>query len=113
MEKKKEVKQVTNKSVKVRSFEVIEKEPIFDVPKWKLRIAKIFKIPVSKKFRYAFKINYYGSERLKPSDVITDEKGNIYTVLKEMNRMAMILTYKPMDHKPNLNCTLKIQGREK
>lgn len=113
MVKKREIKQVTNKSVKVRNFELVEKEPVFDIPKWKLRVAKLFSIPVAKKFRYAFRINYYGKERLKISDLITDEKGNIYTVLKEMNRLALILSYKPMDHKPNLNCVLKIQGRVK
>ncbi len=112
MEKKEEVKKVINKGVKVRSFEVIKKEPIFDTPKWKLKIAKIFNIPVARKYRYAVKVDYYGSAKLRPSDVLTDQSGNIYTVLKDLNRIAMILSYKPMDSIPNIT-NLKIQGRKK
>ena len=112
MEKKKEIKQVINKSVSVRNFENVEKQPVFNLPKWKIIIANIFNIPIAKNYRYAVKVNYYGSVKLKPRDVVTDSSNNVYTVMKELNRVALLLSYTVMDSRPNLNGKLKIQGRE-
>lgn len=107
-----EVKQMVNKRVKIKKHEVLQKKEEASIPKWKNLIAKIFKIPVATRHRYLFRVEYYGSAKLRPNDVVTDDNNVIYTVLQEANRLAMVLTYKTHESKPSLHGQLTIQGRE-
>ena len=105
------IKKLTNKIVKVKDYQVIGKKEVHIHSKFQLFVCKIFKISPSTNYRYNISINYYGSNKLSPKDVITDSLGNIYNVLHENNRVARIFNYTPLKSKPNLFGSLQIEGR--
>lgn len=106
------IKQLSNKQVKIKDYQIIGKQEVHTHNKFQLFICKIFKITPSTRYRYNISIRYYGINKLMPKDVVTDSIGNIYNVLHESNRVARIFNYTPLKSKPNLFGILQIQGRE-
>lgn len=90
-----------SKHVNVNKSEYIANDKQKDIPKWKLFIAKIFKIPVVEKYLFSFRVSYTGQTRLKPNDVVYDDRGIIYLVIQEIHRVAVIVTKDAQQVKPN------------
>lgn len=98
--KKKELKKVHKRFVTISQSEVIKKNLDTKYSKWQLRIAKMIKVEVADAYLYCFRINYKGNFKLKLNDVIINESGQIFAVLKELNRVAMVVSYDATTEKP-------------
>jgi hypothetical protein len=107
-----EIKQLTNKQIKIKDYQVLGTMKVNIHNKFQLFICWVFGISPSINYRYNISIKYYGSNKLFPKDVITDSIGNIYNVLHENNRVARIFNYTPLKSRPNLFGVMQIQGRE-
>jgi len=87
--------------VSVNKAEYIANNKLNNVPKWKLLVAKIFKIPVKESYLFSFRVSYTGTQRLKKNDVVVDDRGVFYIVLDEKVRVAVIVTKDAHQVKPN------------
>lgn len=112
MTKKKEIKfkRISNKSVAVRKSELVEKKSFKKNSRIRSFLAKLIGVKESGEFRFVMRIKYSGGKLVR-KDVVTDSEGNIYTVLKESNHIALLLNYKPMAVKPVIKGRLQIHSR--
>lgn len=102
-------KLIMKKKVKVKHFELTKKENAESgYNKIQLFAAKIFKLDLKEKYRYLFRVQYYGSNTLKINDIVFNKDGVIFIVLKEVNRLAMVLTKDAHDSPPHLHGQLTI-----
>lgn len=105
------VKKLDNHQVKIKEFQIVKTNLINPLKGFKAWVCKKLNIIPQLQYRYSIRISYYGTKRLMPNDVVTDSSGNIYTVLKEQNRMALLMNYQPMIGNPPLYGVLTIEGR--
>ncbi|WP_439132965.1 hypothetical protein [Polaribacter sp.] len=106
------VKKVTGKKISVRKADVIRREKFLGYNKFQLFICKLIRVRPAFHYTYIFNINYTGSHNLQIKDVLTDSDGNIYTVLKNLNRVAVIASYTKFQDKPNILGSMNIEGRK-
>lgn len=99
---------VIRKHVSVQASEMTEKRVISKYKKWQLWIAKIININVADNHQYLFRIDYKGAVRLRPNDIVCNSDGVIFLIIKENNRMAMLVSQDAFPDKPKMFGTLTI-----
>lgn len=109
---KKELKKVHKTFVTISQSEVVKKNLDTKYSKWQLRIAKMIKVEVADAYQYCFRINYKGNFKLKANDIIVNESGQIFAVLKELNRVAMVVSHDAFTEKPLMYGKLVIVQRD-
>ncbi len=99
---------VIRKHVSVQASEMTEKQVISKYKKWQLWIAKIIKVDLADNYQYLFRIDYKGNARLRTNDIVCNSDGVIFLVIKENNRMAILVSQKAFPDKPKMFGTLTI-----
>lgn len=110
--KKDQVKKIEGKKVSIRSVDFVKKQKIKGYNKFQLFLCKIIMVRPAIHYVFFFNINYYGRNNLQVKDVLTDSEGNIYTVINNINRVALIASYTKFQDKPNIGGFLNIEGRK-
>jgi hypothetical protein len=101
--KTKKTKKVVRKKVKVKQYEMTKRHmDASKYNKFQLWAAKLLKLDLMDAYKYVFRIEYYGSTKLRTKDIIVNEQGVVFTVLKEQNRVALIVTPYSCLEKPTL-----------
>lgn len=96
-------KKVTRKHVTILQSEVIEKRNVKSRhSKVKLWIANLLKFELVDNFQYVYRFSYKGAVRLKINDIVTNEQGVVFVVVREVNRMAMIVSQDHLISKPKV-----------
>lgn len=113
MSEEKELKRIVRKHINVLQAEVIKKHLNSKYSKWKLKIAGLLRIAVADKHQYLFRISYKGSTRLKINDIVATPNGELFGVMKEENRIALIASSIAYDYKPNVHGKLFIVEKSK
>jgi hypothetical protein len=83
---------VIRKHVSIQASEMTEKRVMSRYKKWQLIIAKWIGVEVADNYQYLFRVDYKGNVRLRSNDIICNEQGVIFLVLKENNRLAMLVS---------------------
>lgn len=96
-------KKIVRKKVTVKNFELTKRNLKSKYSKWKLFIAKRLNLELADNYQYLFRIQYYGSARLSPNDIVVTKQGIIFVVVQEHNRMAMVVTKDAFPNKPSLH----------
>lgn len=87
---------------KVGNFEITSKQLKSKYPKWKLFLAKKLGLDLKDNYSFLFRVQYHGSSKLLPDDLVVNEQGVYFVVLKEHNRLAMLATLDPLPVPPTL-----------
>lgn len=69
---------------------VVSKEIAQKHNKFQLWLAKVFKLDLAETHKYLFRIQYKGNIKLQLDDIVMNNQGSVFIVLKTLNRMAMI-----------------------
>lgn len=93
---------VSRKHVKIRNSELIKKELKSEYKKWQLWAAKKIGVRVADSYQYLFRVEYFGLTRLKVNDIVVNSEGVIMLVIKESNRLAMLVTKDAYSEKPKV-----------
>lgn len=102
-------KKVSRKTVQIKKAELTRKEPSKShYNKFQIWVAKKLKLVLQDHNRYLYRIQYTGSTRLKPDDIVFSTQGVMFIVVKEENRLAMILSENAMPERPAVYGTLTI-----
>ena len=107
---------VVRKHVVVQEFEVIDTRLIKSkYNKFVLWLAKVFNWDLKDNLQYVFRVRYTGGTRLQINDVVINKQGVIMVVVREANRIAMLVTRDSFSEKPNLygKLTIIIDEKEK
>jgi len=99
-----------NKSVIVRNSELTKtrtESGESKYSKFKLLIAKIFRLEVKDLSQYLFRISYYKGS-LKANDIVCNMDGIVFLVYKSQNGVAMIVSKDFLSSKPNVRGKLII-----
>lgn len=99
---------VVRKHVSIQSAEQTEKRVISKYKKWQLWIAKKIKVEVADNYQYLFNIDYKGTTRLKRNDILCNSDGVIFVVLREQNRLAVLVSRDATINKPKMHGSLFI-----
>lgn len=103
----------TLKNVSMQQNNLVKTELVSRYKKWQLKICKWIKVQPSDAYRYMYRVTYKGNARLKVDDVVTNEQGVIFYVLKEENRIAVLSSYQPLLRRPQMVGKLFIQIKPK
>jgi hypothetical protein len=96
-------KKIIRKKVKVKQYEMTKRHiDVSKYNKFQLWIAKLFKLDLLDAHKYVFRIEYYGQTRLKPKQAVVNSQGVVFVVLREQNRVAILVTLYSCFDKPNL-----------
>ena len=106
------IKRMGQNTIKIKGHEILRKVPVDKRNKIVKFFHWLFSFTPALKYRYQIKLKYYGHMKLRPKDVLTDQSGNIYTVIDEQNRVALLVSYTPMTDKPPIHGRLYLEGRE-
>lgn len=106
-------KKVQRKFINVQKAEVVKKHLNSKYKKWQLKIAKWIGVEVSDTYQYLFRIAYKGSARLKVNDVVATLDGEVFAVMREENRIAMIASSIGYTKKPTVRGKLYIIEKPK
>tara|TARA_Y100000593_G_scaffold95011_1_gene198200 strand:+ start:7468 stop:7803 length:336 start_codon:yes stop_codon:yes gene_type:complete len=105
----KQPKKVVRKHVKVKQYETVKKNLAKSrYNKFQLWIAKLFKLELLDTYQYLFRVEYFGSTRLNVNDIVFNSTGQIFVVIREQNRLAMLVSKDSWAEKPNMYGTLTI-----
>ena len=99
---------IVRKRISVQASQMTEKKAVSKYKKWQLWIAKKIKVDLADNYQYLFRIDYKGTVRLKPNDIVCNSDGVIFLVLKENNRMAMLVSQDAFPDKPKMFGSLTI-----
>lgn len=108
MSELKKEKTVQTKMIKIRNSNLVQKELKTTYSKFQLLMAKIFKLNLLDSYQYLYKIDYLGNVRLKPNDIVVNSQGVVFVVLKESNRLAMLVSQKAFAEKPKMYGSLTL-----
>lgn len=115
-EQKKESKKknvLLKKFVTVNKSEVIKKHLTSKYKKWQLRIAKWIKVDVADTHQYAMRITYKGSTSLNINDVVSNEDGELFLVMKSTLNIAVLVSSEAYSYKPKMYGKLYIIPKPK
>ncbi len=99
---------IVRKRISIQSAEQTEKKAVSKYKKWQLWIAKIIKIDLADNYQYLFRIDYKGNTRLRQNDIVCNSDGVVFLVLKENNRMAILVSQDAFPDKPKMFGSLVI-----
>jgi|TARA_R110000796_G_scaffold134775_1_gene250590 hypothetical protein len=71
-------------------------------------VSKAVGSKIDDKYVFGFQINYKGSKRLKPEDILITNNGLKFFVEREQSWQALIVCGDPLALEPNIISTLKI-----
>lgn len=101
------------KFVTIQNRELVKREATKPVSKIKSLLCKVIGVEPREKYQYLFRIQYKGSARLKVNDVVMNEQEALFVVIREENRMAMVVSYENYSQKPAMYGKLIIVTAEK
>lgn len=107
-EKKATSQKVVRRHVAIRQSNLVEKELHTKYNKLQLFIAKTFKLNLLDAYQYLYRVEYYGTSRLKANDIVVNSQGVVFVVLKESNRLAMIVSKDSYTEKPKVYGSLTL-----
>jgi len=93
-------KKVQRKFVGIQQTEMLTRHKNSRYKKWQLKICKWIKVEPADTYQYSYRITYKGSTRLKPNDVVSTENGELFMVMMEQNRIAVIASSISYVNKP-------------
>lgn len=99
---------VVRKRISIQSSQMTEKRAVSKYKKWQLWIAKIINVSLADNYQYLFRIDYKGNVRLRPNDIVCNSDGVIFLVIKENNRMAMLVSQDAFPDKPKMFGSLHV-----
>lgn len=108
----KPLKKVAKKFVTISNSESIEKKPKSKYKKWQLWISKKIGVTPADNYQYLFRVSYKGTHRLKVNDIVVNQSGQLFAVLRESNRFAMIVSHEGHSEKPLMHGKLVIVPRK-
>lgn len=101
-------------TVSVQKNELLKTDIKSKYPKWKLKVCKFIGVEIADNMDYCYRIGYTSnSTRLKENDIILNMEGRAFVVLKEVNRIAVIVTAKPSVKEPFVHGTFRILNKNK
>ena len=95
-------KKVIRKHVLIQSSEQTERRVVSKYNKFQLLMAKILRVELADNYQYVFRLDYKGTVRLKPNDIICNDNGIIFLVMRETNRIAMLVSKDAYQEKPKM-----------
>ena len=110
----KKVRALAPRTVSVQENELIKTDLKSKYPQWKLKICKWLRVEVADEYDYCYRIRYTSNNtKLSANDVILNSEGRAFVVLKEMNRIAVIVTPKASVKPPYVMGTFRILQKPK
>lgn len=99
---------IVRKRVSIQSSEMTEKRVISKYNKFQLLIAKIINVNLADNYQYLYRIDYKGAVRLRPNDIVCNSDGVVFLVIKENNRLAMLISQDAFPDKPKMFGSLHV-----
>ena len=94
---------LVRKFVIIQKSEVVKKHLNTKYKSWQLKLCKLIGVEPADAYQYAFRISYKSSNaRLRVNDVVSTEDGEIFGVMREENRIAMLASSEAYIHKPKM-----------
>lgn len=106
-------KKVQRKFVTIKNSELLKTHLNTKYKKWQLKIAKWIGVEVADTYQYSFRIDYVGSARLKVNDVVSTQDGELFGVMREQNRIAVLASSIAYVNKPVMRGKLYIIEKPK
>ena len=101
-------------SISIQKHELVKKDLKSTYPKWKLWLCKKLDIVVADNYDWCYRIQYKGNTKsLKSGDVMINSEGRAFYVMKELNRVAMVVTPKPSIEPPFMFGTFRVLVKPK
>lgn len=106
-------KDVVGNIVRIKNSTVTEKRLVTKYSKFQLLVSKFIGVIPEDSYQYCFRIEYFGSIRLKVRDLVINSEKVVFMVVKESNGLAMLVASKAYNTKPKVFGSLTIVDREK
>ena len=101
------------KFVTVGKAEVVKKHLKSKYKKWQLNIAKWIKVDVADTHQYAMRITYKGGTSLKINDIVSNEDGDLFMVIRSELNIAILASSEAYSYKPKMYGKLYIIPKPK
>ena len=96
-------KKVSRKHVSITNSELIKKRVAKSKhSKFVLWVAGLFNLELKDQYQFLYRVSYKGGTKLKPNDIVCNSDGVVFVVVKEQNRLAMIVSKDFFGEKPNV-----------
>ena len=107
-------KKIIRKTVSVSKSEILEKHLKSKYNKFQRFVSKhILRVHLADAYEFLFRVQYKGSAKLKVNDIVVNSQGVMFAVLREENRIALIVSMGSFVKEPYIKGTITIMEKIK